>query len=184
MVVSKRWFVFCLDIEFRYPPPTSIEPPFCLNLTSSLPLFNLNLTSASSGISNHGLETTVYIPLEITPWHETNTQIIPQGAGANTGAACLCTDMNSPPKYEKYEENSSSKIFSCIGAGAITGPACIGAKINSPRNVSCMYWFCAGGNSHTHTQKKKKENAMIFHLPLILLSLFFWKTARKTTKKQ
>ena len=49
-------------------------PPFHLNLTSFLtqlyliltsilPLFNLNLTSASSGISSHGLETTVYRPL-------------------------------------------------------------------------------------------------------------------------
>ena len=42
-------------------------PPLYLNLTSFLPWFtsflpllNLNLTSASSRISNHGLETTVY----------------------------------------------------------------------------------------------------------------------------
>ena len=37
--------------------------PFYLSFTSSLPLFDLNLTSASPGISNHGLETTVYRPL-------------------------------------------------------------------------------------------------------------------------
>ena len=66
MVVSKRWFEFCLEIEFRYP----LLPQFNLNLTSFLPHFNLllppfnlNLTSASSEISNHGLETTVYRPL-------------------------------------------------------------------------------------------------------------------------
>ena len=39
---------------------TSFLPQFYLFLTSFLPLFNLNLTSASSRISNHGLETTVY----------------------------------------------------------------------------------------------------------------------------
>ena len=49
------------------------------------------------------------------------------------------------PKYGRYEENCSSKIFSCIRASANTGPTCIGAKINSPRIFSCMYWFCAGG---------------------------------------
>ena len=39
---------------------TSLLPQFYLCLTSFLPFFNLNLTSASSRISNHGLETTVY----------------------------------------------------------------------------------------------------------------------------
>ena len=43
---------------------TSFLPQFYLCLTSFLPLFSLNLTSASSRLSNHGLETTVYIPLE------------------------------------------------------------------------------------------------------------------------
>ena len=45
-------------------------PPFHLNVTPFLPQFyliltslNLNLTSAQPAISNHGLETTVYIPL-------------------------------------------------------------------------------------------------------------------------
>ena len=42
----------------------SFLPQFYLLLTSFLPLFNLNLTSASSRISNHGLETTVYRLLE------------------------------------------------------------------------------------------------------------------------
>ena len=64
MVVSKRWFEFCLESKFRYPPfylnLTSFLPQFYLFLTSFLPFFNLNLTSASSRISNHGLETTVY----------------------------------------------------------------------------------------------------------------------------
>ena len=50
--------------HFRYPLFTSILPPFYLNFTSFLPLFNLNLTSASSRLSNHGLETAVYIPLD------------------------------------------------------------------------------------------------------------------------
>ena len=57
MVVSKQWFEFSGGTEFRYPL-------FYLNLTSIWPLFNLffdlNLTSASSRISSHGLETTVY----------------------------------------------------------------------------------------------------------------------------
>ena len=63
-MVSKRWFEFCPECKF----PLS---PFYLNLTSILPLFhlfftffNLNLTSASLRISNHGLETTVYRLLE------------------------------------------------------------------------------------------------------------------------
>ena len=50
--------------EIPLPPSylnlTSFLPQFCLFLTFFLPLFNLNLTSASSRISNHGLETTVY----------------------------------------------------------------------------------------------------------------------------
>ena len=78
MVVSKRWFEFSGGTKFRYPPfyliltsflphfyliLTSFLPQFYLLLTSFLPLFNLNLTSSSSRLSNHGLETTVYIPL-------------------------------------------------------------------------------------------------------------------------
>ena len=38
-----------------------------------------------------------------------------------------------PPKYGKYTEDYSSRIFSCIRASANTGPACIREKINSPR---------------------------------------------------
>ena len=67
MVVSKQWLEFSGGTDFRYPLLTSVLPSFLplfyLLLTSFLPLFNLNLTSASSRISNHGLETTVYIPL-------------------------------------------------------------------------------------------------------------------------
>ena len=52
-------------------PPFNLSlPPFNLNSTSFecvfLPLFNLNLTSASSGICNHGLDTTVYT-LSVAP---------------------------------------------------------------------------------------------------------------------
>ena len=43
---------------------TSFLPQSYLFLTSFLPFLNLNLTSASSRISNHGLETTVYRLLE------------------------------------------------------------------------------------------------------------------------
>ena len=67
MVVSERWFKFCPEIKFPYPLLTSIQPPFHLSFTSFylvLPLFNLNLTSASSGIFNNSLETTVYRPLD------------------------------------------------------------------------------------------------------------------------
>ena len=39
---------------------TPLLPQFHLFFTSFLPLFILNLTSASSRISNHGLESTVY----------------------------------------------------------------------------------------------------------------------------
>ena len=48
--------------------------------------------------------------------------------GANTGAACIRTEMTSPKNLE-YAENSSSKIFSCIHKSANTGPSCIHAKI-------------------------------------------------------
>ena len=67
MVVSKRWFEFLSGDRIPLPPfylnLTSFLPQFYLILASFLPLFNLNLTSASSEISNHGLETTVYRPL-------------------------------------------------------------------------------------------------------------------------
>ena len=65
MVVSKRWFELSGGTKFRYPTSflpqfhllfTLISPPLNLNFTS----FDLNLTSASLWISNHGLETTVY----------------------------------------------------------------------------------------------------------------------------
>ena len=42
---------------------TPCLPQFCLILTSFWPNFYLNLTSAQSAISNHGLETAVYRPL-------------------------------------------------------------------------------------------------------------------------
>ena len=68
MVVSKRWFEFCPESKLPYPLLTSILTPFLpqfnLTFTSFLPLFNLCFTSGSLEISNHGLETTVYIPLE------------------------------------------------------------------------------------------------------------------------
>ena len=41
-------------------------------------------------------------------------------AGANAGAACICTEMNSPQNLAKYSENDSSKRFTCgILASAI-----------------------------------------------------------------
>ena len=43
---------------------TPFLPQFYLILTSFWPNFYLNLTSAQPAISNHGLETTVYKPLE------------------------------------------------------------------------------------------------------------------------
>ena len=54
-------------------------------------------------------------------------------------------ELPPPPKYGKYEENSSSKIFSCIRASANTGPACIGAKISSPRIFPACIGFVPGG---------------------------------------
>ena len=55
MVVSKRWFKFHGGTKFN-SLATSTLPHFNLN-------FNLFLTSVASGISSHGLETTVYGPL-------------------------------------------------------------------------------------------------------------------------
>ena len=89
-------------------------------------------------------------------------------AGADTCAACICTEINSPKYFyvlapgmceyrhyintegrgqsaNTYFKNNSSKIFSCIRTHANTGPTCIRAKINSSRFFSCMYRFCAGG---------------------------------------
>ena len=67
MVVSKRWFELLSGEQISLPPfnlnLASFLPQLYLILTYFLLLFNLNLTSASSGISNHGLETTVYRPL-------------------------------------------------------------------------------------------------------------------------
>ena len=67
MVVSKRWSSSPRE-QIPLPPSnlylTPFLPQFHLFLNSFLPFLNLNLTSASSGISNHGLETTVYRPLE------------------------------------------------------------------------------------------------------------------------
>ena len=63
-MISKRWCEFSGGTTFCYPLFTSILLPFYLFLTSFLPFSNLNLTSASSRISNHGLETMVYRLLE------------------------------------------------------------------------------------------------------------------------
>ena len=65
-MVSKRWFEFGPESKFRHPMLTStftsVLPQFYLCLTSFLPQSNL---SAQPAISNHGLETTVYKPLDI-----------------------------------------------------------------------------------------------------------------------
>ena len=95
-------------------------------------------------------------------------------AGADTCAACICTEINSPKNLfyvlapgmceyrhyintegrgqsaNTYFKNSSSKIFFCIRTHANTGPTCIRAKINSSRIFSCMYRFCAGGVNIWH----------------------------------
>ena len=66
-------------------------------------------------------------------------------AGANTGAACIRTELIPLRIWQNTREIPPQKYFSCIRASANTGPACIRAKINSPGIFSCMYWFCAGG---------------------------------------
>ena len=66
MVVSKRWFEFSgerISTTPFLPQFNLLFTSIVLFLTSFLPLFNLNLTSASSRLSNHGLEITVYIPV-------------------------------------------------------------------------------------------------------------------------
>ena len=87
--VCKRWFPnggssFVRRSFSASPFLPQFNPPFTsvlLLLTSFLPLLNLNLTSASSGISNHGLETTVYKPL---------VQFLPQITLQKTVHACAC----------------------------------------------------------------------------------------------
>ena len=74
--ISKQWFEFCLEIQFPCPFLTSIKPTLYINFLVLNLVFasfftsfydyrlTLNIASASSGNSNHGLETTVYRPLE------------------------------------------------------------------------------------------------------------------------
>ena len=65
MVVSKRWFeILSGELTLLIPFCDPLLPQRYLILTSCLPLFYLNLTSAPLEISNRGLETTVYRPLE------------------------------------------------------------------------------------------------------------------------
>ena len=59
MVVRVLW-----GNEITLPPFYLNFAPFNLNSTSFLPKFYLNLTSARPAIWNHGLETTVYRPLD------------------------------------------------------------------------------------------------------------------------
>ena len=77
---------------------TPLLPQFYLLFTSilplvnifSFPLFNLNLTSASSRISNHGLETTVYRLLEF--WLEIITftrHFLPTNIASRDGCVLL-----------------------------------------------------------------------------------------------
>ena len=53
-----------------YVNSTPSLPQFCLSLTASLPLVNLNLTSVALAISSHGLDTTVYriLSYELVSW--------------------------------------------------------------------------------------------------------------------
>ena len=60
MVVSKQWFEFCPEIQFRYPLFTSIEPPF-------LPQFYLILTSFLPLLRRES-RTTVWKPRFTDPW--------------------------------------------------------------------------------------------------------------------
>ena len=72
------------------------------------------------------------VPLARNQYRSNSSGIFPCiRAGANTGATCICTEMNSS-RIWLVCGNASSKIFSCIRASANTGPACIRAKINSP----------------------------------------------------
>ena len=88
-MVSKRWFEFSLESKFRHPILTSILPQFYLCFTSSLPNFNLffylNLTSAQPAISNRGLETTVYKPLDMLhlPFRDLPCRSVREAAGTS-----------------------------------------------------------------------------------------------------
>ena len=101
-------------------------------------------------------------------------------AVADTCAACICTEINSPKIFlcigtrdvriqalyqyregrgqsaNTYFKNISSKIFFCIRTHANTGPTCIRAKINSSRFFSCMYRFCAGGYFLAHQLEREE----------------------------
>ena len=88
---------------------------------------------------------------------------------ANTCAACICTEINSPKIFlcidtrdvriqalyqyrgqgqsaNTYFKNNSSKIFSCIRTSANTGPTCIRAKKLIPQEFfpACI-GFVPGG---------------------------------------
>ena len=54
----------------------------------------------------------------------------------------------SPQEFGKYEDNNSSKIFSCIRPNVNTGTAMyLREKLVPQEFLSCVYWFCARGYS-------------------------------------
>ena len=87
------------------------------------------------------------------PWHENKNIHNSPGvfccirAGANTGAACVRTVMNSIKCLADMRKMSPAITFSCIRASANAGPHAFAQKFNSPRSFSCVYWFCSGGYS-------------------------------------
>ena len=73
-------------------------------------------------------------------------------AGANTGAACIPTEMNSLPNMGNIRKIAPQKYFPVFARVRIQALR-VFAKINSPRIFSCMYWFCAGGVVLQHNPK-------------------------------
>ena len=67
-------------------------------------------------------------------------------AGANTGATCICTEMNSPKNLAKYSKILiPQKNFPVFARARIQAPHAFAQKVEFPQTFSCMCWFRAGG---------------------------------------
>ena len=79
-------------------------------------------------------------------------------AGANTGATCIRTEMNSFKNLASMWKMIPQKYFPVFARVRIQAPHVFTKKNNSPRNFSCMYWFCAGGYSGEPGRGKNRSH--------------------------
>ena len=124
---------------------------------SWLDLFLLTLAAPSAGLLlswEHHDHTSQY-PLARNQYINNSPGIFSCiRAGANTGATCIRTEMNSLKNLADMRENDPSEIFSCIRAKANTGPARIRAK-TTLIFLSLLFW---------KKQGKPPKKARIFSL--------------------